>query len=69
MGDLLKVLHKSGVGKVMLFSLNEPTHPANVTQVVRAAEEEKKDNDTSSIASKTICNPTEINVAVPLKRV
>ncbi|KAG4442147.1 hypothetical protein IFR05_002360 [Cadophora sp. M221] len=70
MGEFLELLHETGVGSVMLFSLNEPSYPANITQVAQAvADEEKKANDAASIASLTIRNPTETSVPTPLKKV
>ncbi|KAK0117363.1 hypothetical protein ONS96_013194 [Cadophora gregata f. sp. sojae] len=69
MGEFLELLHDTGVANLMVFSLNEPTMPANITQVVQAIEEKKgakKDDDTASSTSITIRNPTEISV--PLKK-
>ncbi|KAH9217908.1 hypothetical protein DL95DRAFT_386042 [Leptodontidium sp. 2 PMI_412] len=69
MGEFLELLHETGVGSVMLFSLNEPNYPANITQVARAvADDEKKNDETASIASLTIRNPTETSVPTPLKK-
>ncbi|PVH69273.1 hypothetical protein DL98DRAFT_522295 [Cadophora sp. DSE1049] len=70
MGEFLELLHETGVANVMVFSLNEPTMPANITQVAQAIVAEKKDgkkdDDAASSASITIRNPTEISV--PLKK-
>ncbi|CZT10074.1 hypothetical protein WAI453_006389 [Rhynchosporium graminicola] len=64
MGDTLELLHRTGVGNVMMFSLREPTQPANTTQVAQAADNEK--TETRSIASLTIRNPTELSVPTML---
>lgn len=69
MGEFLELLHDTGVANVMVFRLNEPAMPANITQFVQDAEaekEKKKDDEAASSASITIRNPTEISV--PLKK-
>ena len=70
MGEFLELLHGTGVANVMVFSLREPALPANITQVVQAAEAEseegKKNDEAASSASITIRNPTE--TSVPLKK-
>ncbi|KAL2072978.1 hypothetical protein VTL71DRAFT_10302 [Oculimacula yallundae] len=68
MGDILELLHQLGVGNVMMFSLQEPTKPANTTQVAQAVDEVKLGDNTGSISSVTIRNPTEISVPIPLKK-
>jgi len=65
----LETLQELGVGNVMMFSLQEPTKPANTTQIaLAAADEVKKGDEVRSIDSVTIRNPTEINVPVPSKK-
>ncbi|CAL3973451.1 unnamed protein product [Diplocarpon coronariae] len=65
MGKFLEVLHETGVGSVMVFSLNEPSFPANVTQVAQASRVEIEDSASNS--SITIRNPYTIEMSIPEK--
>lgn len=67
MGDFLELLHETGVGSVMVFSLNEQTKPANAAQVAEAAEVEIEDN-ASTTDSITIRNPSVVDIPAPSKK-
>ncbi len=73
MGGLLELLHTTGVGSVMMFSLNEQTKLANAALVaeaaeaIKAAELEIEDN-ASTTDSITIRNPSIVDVSAPSKK-
>lgn len=72
MGPLLEVLRDTKIGSVMAFSLAEPREVANACQILeevksRIQEEISADNASTADASVTVRNPSQEDVATPLK--